>query len=205
MPRLYPGLYDRYDDATRAIAELRAAGVPEGDISLIAHNADGRYTPVTDAGESTPAGTGAAIGGVIGGGAGLLAGLGALAIPGVGPVVAAGWLVSTIAGAAAGAVAGAATGGLIGALTEHGVEEEHAHVYAEGVRRGGALVTLRGDETLGRTADPIYRRTGAVDPIARGKVYRKSGWNRFDPDAPPYTAEEIARERALFERSRAAE
>jgi hypothetical protein len=205
MPRIYPGLYDRYDDATLAVAELRAAGVPEEDISLIAHNTDGRYTPVTDKDDSTATGTGAAIGGVLGGGAGLLTGLGIMAIPGVGPVVAAGWLVATLAGAAAGAVAGAATGGLIDALTEHGVDEEHAHVYAEGVRRGGALVTARGDDVLGRKLDPIYRRTGAIDPIARGKIYKKSGWSRFDPALPPFTPEEIARERALFERSRAAE
>jgi hypothetical protein len=65
----------------------------------------------------------------VGGAVGLLAGLGLLAIPGIGPVVAAGWLVSTAAGAAA----GGATGGLIGALTQAGVSEEDAHVYAEGV------------------------------------------------------------------------
>ena len=48
----------------------------------------------------------------MGGGAGLLAGLGLLAIPGLGPVVAAGWL----AAPAVGAAAGAAAGGLVGAL-----------------------------------------------------------------------------------------
>jgi hypothetical protein len=46
---------------------------------------------------------GAVVGGVLGGGAGLLAGIGALAIPGVGPVVAAGWLIATLAGAGVGA------------------------------------------------------------------------------------------------------
>src|SRR5439155_20856442 len=91
----------------------------------------------TDA--ATAAGTGASIGTVVGGGAGLLAGLGMLEIPGIGPVVAAGWLVSTAAGAAA----GAAAGGLIGSLTGAGVSKEHAHIYAEGVRRGGSLVTAR--------------------------------------------------------------
>ncbi|WP_439611855.1 hypothetical protein [Reyranella sp.] len=42
-----------------------------------------------DAALDTAAGAG--IGGVVGGGAGLLAGIGLLAIPGLGPVVAAGW------------------------------------------------------------------------------------------------------------------
>ena len=75
----------------------------------------------------------------IGGAAGLLAGLGLMAIPGVGPVVAAGWLVSTLTGA----VAGGATGGVIGALTQAGISKEDADVYAEGLRRGGAVVSAR--------------------------------------------------------------
>ncbi len=203
MPRVYPGLYDRYDDASRAVADLHAAGVPAEDISLIAHKGDSDYYTAPD--ESTPAGKGAAIGGVLGGGAGLLTGLGLMAIPGVGPVVAAGWFASMLAGAAAGAVAGAATGGIIGSLTEHGVPEEHAHVYAEGVRRGGVLVTTRGDDTLHPKVDPIYRRTGAIDPVERGKIYRGEGWSAFDPDAPHYTPEEVGRERARYLQKKAAE
>ena len=62
-----------------------------------------------------------------------------MAIPGVGPVVAAGWLVSTLAGAAA----GAATGGVLGALTQAGISDDDAQVYAEGLRRGGAVVSAR--------------------------------------------------------------
>ena len=54
-------------------------------------------------------------------------------------MVAAGWLVATAAGAAAGGL----TGGIIGALTQAGVSDEDAQVYAEGVRRGGTLVTAR--------------------------------------------------------------
>jgi hypothetical protein len=89
------------------------------------------------------AGKGAGIGAGLGGAAGLLAGLGLLAMPGLDPVVAAGWLVSTAVGAAA----GAATGGPIEALTEAAVSEEDAHTYAEGVRRGGTLVTARVPES----------------------------------------------------------
>jgi len=85
------------------------------------------------------AGAGAGVGATVGGVAGLLAGLGIMAIPGVGPVVAAGWLVSTLAGAAAGGV----TGGVLGALTQAGVSKEDAEVYAEGLRRGGAVVSAR--------------------------------------------------------------
>jgi hypothetical protein len=57
-----------------------------------------------------------------------------------------------LAAAATGAVAGGATGGIIGALTQAGVNKEEAHVYAEGVRRGGTLVDGSG---TGRTKDAL--------------------------------------------------
>jgi hypothetical protein len=40
-------------------------------------------------------------------------------------------------------VAGGAAGGVVGALIEAGVGENEAAGYAEGVRRGGTLVTIR--------------------------------------------------------------
>ena len=95
----------------------------------------------------------------VGGVAGLLAGLGLLAIPGIGPVVAAGWLAST----AAVAVAGGATGGLIGALTQSGIGEQEAHAYAEGVRRGGTLVTVRVPDTDWARVEAILDRHSPMD------------------------------------------
>jgi hypothetical protein len=101
-------------------------------------------------------------------------GHGLLAIPGVGPVVAAGWLIATAAGAATGAVVGGAAGGLVGSLTGAGVSERDAHFYAEGVRRGGTLVTARVDDDRASTAREILQRYKAVDPAARGAAYRGS-------------------------------
>ena len=105
------------------------------------------------------AGKGAGVGAALGGGAGLLTGLGLMAIPGVGPVVAAGWLIATAVGAAAGAVAGGAVGGMIGALTASGVSEDDANVYAEGVRRGGTLVTAHVDDQRVSQAREILQRS----------------------------------------------
>ena len=85
------------------------------------------------------AGAGAGVGAAVGGTAGLLAGLGLMAIPGVVPGVAAGWPVATLAGAAAGGVAGS----VVGALTQAGVSKEDADIYAEVLRRGGAVVSAR--------------------------------------------------------------
>jgi hypothetical protein len=196
-------LYDNYSDAGNAVRELQRAGVPHSDISIVASNAENRYSQqgerIVDRdmdgrddrteGAATGAGVGAAIGGV----AGALAGLGLLAIPGVGPVVAAGWLVSTIAGAAA----GGATGGVIGALTQAGVSKEDAHVYAEGVRRGGTLVTARVKDGQRQSLQAVLDRS-AVDIASRRAAYQQAGWKSFDENAPPYTAELIQRERQMY-------
>jgi len=189
------GLYDTYEDAAQTVRDLAAAGVPDADVSLVANNVDDRYALKEESNATPDFETGAAIGMVAGGGAGLLAGLGLLAIPGVGPVVAAGWLVATAVGAGAGAGAGAATGGVIGSLTSAGVSSEHAHVYAEGVRRGGTLVTARVEEHRVAAVEQIMRRHRSVDPDIRGREYRDGGWTAFDEASPPYTASELERER----------
>jgi hypothetical protein len=44
---------------------------------------------------------------------------------------------------AAGAAVGGTAGGIVGALTQAGTSEEDAYIYAEGVRRGGTLVSAR--------------------------------------------------------------
>lgn len=193
--RIVSRLYDNHADAVQVVNDLEAAGIPVGDISIVANNRGDRYSPAVVEAGGTGAGTGAAAGTVIGGGVGLLTGLGLLAIPGVGPVVAAGWLIATLAGAGVGAAAGAATGGLIGSLTGAGVPEEEAHVYAEGVRRGGSLVTVRGDDADVARAEAIMNARNPTDWQQRDRDYRASGWDRFDPAAPIYTPAEVERDR----------
>ncbi|MEY9552831.1 hypothetical protein ABIF67_006896 [Bradyrhizobium japonicum] len=124
----------------------------------------------------------------------MLAGLGLLAIPGLGPVVAAGWLAST----ALGAVAGGATGGVVGALTQAGVsDEEKAPLYAEGVRRGGTLVSARVPDADRARYEAILNQS-AVNLRDRSAAWQKAGWKNYDPCAQPYGAEEVRRERQLY-------
>jgi len=194
-------LYDNYTDAQRAVQRLEAAGVPHSDISIVANNSDSWFNAdkkvdrdrdgVDDRAEG--AGAGAAIGAGLGGTAGLLAGLGLLAIPGLGPVVAAGWLAATAVGAAA----GAASGGIVGALTQAGVSEEDAHTYAEGVRRGGTLVSARVADADRARFEPLLNES-AVDMRTRRAAWEKAGWKSFDPASKPYGADEVQRERALY-------
>src|SRR5471030_1750751 len=109
-------VYDTYAQARNAVTAIEAAGVRSSEVSLVANKyVSEKYADVN---EVSPTATGAGIGGALGGGAGLLAGLGILAIPGLGPVVAAGWLAALAVGAAAGAVAGGVAGGIVGALAE---------------------------------------------------------------------------------------
>lgn len=174
--RTITAMFDRYSDAADAVGRLEAAGIPHSDISIVSNDPAQRdsYTRTTKDGDATGTGTGtgATLGTVLGGGAGLLAGLGMLAIPGLGPVVAAGWLASTLVGAGA----GAATGGLIGALTGAGVDETHAHSYAEGISRGGTLVTVRTDDSRVAAATEILDREGTVDLNERETAWRNEGW-----------------------------
>jgi len=115
-----------------------------------------------------------------------------LAIPGIGPIVAAGWLVATLTGAGI----GAAAGGLLGSLTGAGVSEADAHTYAEGVRRGGNLVTVRADDTMAGTVNAVLDGRTPFDPAVRQTKYEQAGWKGFDPAAPAYTAEQVVTERS---------
>ena len=164
-------LYDTYEDAALAVDALKRAGIAEDDISIVA-NREAYADP--DAANSSEAGAGAGIGGALGAGVGLLTGIGILAIPGLGPVVAAGWLAATAVGAATGAVGG----GMIGAMVDSGVPEDDAHVYAEGVRRGGTLVTVRAQDEA--SADRILDDYTSVDIAARRSRYAETGWRAFD-------------------------
>ncbi|TIU10228.1 MAG: hypothetical protein E5W44_14330, partial [Mesorhizobium sp.] len=160
--RTVTGLFDNYDDASDAVGELEAIGVPHSDISIVANNSTGWYQDDRSNAAEDAAG-GAGVGALIGGAGGLLTGLGIMAIPGVGPVVAAGWLAATAAGALGGAVVGGAAGGIVGALTDSGVPERDAHVYAEGVRRGGTLVTAKASDALAGEAESILGQSRSVN------------------------------------------
>ena len=144
--------------------------------------------------DASGAATGAVTGGVVGGAAGLAASLMGLAIPGIGPIIAAGPIVATLSGAGVGAVAG----GLIGGLTDMGVSKTDAEYYAESVRRGGALVTVRADDSRAERAADIMRDHGAIDIERRADQWRERGWKGWNEKATPYTTAELDRDRDLY-------
>jgi uncharacterized protein (TIGR02271 family) len=204
MAKTVIGLMDNIGEAQAVVRDLVAAGIDREDIGFMANEkhsvpdsaalneSEGSHAA---SGALAGAGTGAAIGGI----AGLALSLAPLAIPGIGPILAAGPIAAALTGAGLGAVAG----GLIGGLTNLGVPEEEAHYYAEGVRRGGILVTVAADsEMQAETAVSTMKRHGAVDIDERATEWKRQGWKgRFEADEVyamdeertiPVTEEELA-------------
>ena len=191
-------LHGTRDEAAGAVRALEAAGRPRADVSVVGGGRGGVCGVVgkVKSGMGRGAGIGATLGTLFGSGAGLMAGIGALPVPGAGPVVAAGWVVAVLTGAGVGAGIGAAAGGLLGSLTGAGVDEEDAHVYAEGVRRGGAVLSARVEESEAARLEAVLAGNGGqVDVAARRAEYQAEGWNQFDPAAPAYTASDVQAER----------
>jgi hypothetical protein len=191
--------YDRYVDARGAVHAVKEVGVLDEDISVVANSDHPDADAVDDIkGETSTAGAGAGVGATLGGGAGLLAGLGLMAVPGVGPIVAAGWLASTAAGAVAGAITGAAAGGIVDALTDDGVPETEAQAYAEAVRRGGILLSVK--TTPENEADVIAAldNNRPIDLALRRGDWERDGWKDYDPASPAYSPDEAMNERNRY-------
>jgi hypothetical protein len=68
-------------------------------------------------------------------------------------------------------------GGPLGALMECGIPEGDAHVFAEGVRRGGAIVAVKADDEMeAEQAALIMNQHGACDIDACATGWRSQGW-----------------------------
>ncbi|MBU0583494.1 MAG: hypothetical protein KKB66_13345 [Alphaproteobacteria bacterium] len=168
--RTVSGLFDTRDQAEAAVDALGEAGIGSENISLVRPGHD-------DADDGLE---GAAVGATVGG---VLGALAAFAIPGIGPVVGAGWLATALTGAAA--------GGLIGALADEGIDEEDAHVYAEGIRRGNTLVIARVEDAQVDAATAILGQSGSVNVSSRREEFVRSGWDRFDENGDPWLDERM--------------
>lgn len=182
-------LYDTYGDAAEAVRRLEHAGIPQSEIAIVGHG-DVARPPSDRSATLTGTAAGSGIGGVVGGGAGLMAAAGMLAVPGIGPVVAAGWLAATlagiVAGAAAGGMVGGVAGGVVDVLAASGVAREDAHLYAEAMRRGATLVSVRAGEAEDAEVRRLLDASRAVDAVERRRAYEESGWSFFDPTAIDY-------------------
>lgn len=198
--RTVVGVFTSMNDAQSAFEKLEAEGFSRDEISLIANKAEaghGAHSEATAADKGSDIAADAGIGAAIGGVGGLLLSFAGL-IPGIGPIVAAGPIIAALGGAGI----GAAAGGITGALTETGVPEDVARHYAEGVRRGDVLITVRASGARASRAAEILDHSGAVDIDGRISAWRSRGWTGFDPNAAPLSADELRREREYYAAAR---
>ncbi len=77
-------------------------------------------------------------------------------------------------------------------------ESEHAHDYAEMVRRGNAVVSVTAPREQANRAAGIMNDLGAIDIDRRVADYRKAGYRGYDENAPAYSREEAEREREQY-------
>jgi hypothetical protein len=157
------GFFHTREEGQAAEQALLSSGFTRDEVSFVAGDTNGHQIPAVGPLESTGAESEAAGDALVGGMVGLAAGMVAVVLPGIGPLVAAGPLAGTLAGAIGGLGLGAAAGGVIGLLRDHGVSEEEARFFAEGVKRGGSLVTVRTGEDRMDQARKTLERHGALD------------------------------------------
>jgi hypothetical protein len=190
--KIIVGLFDSFESAKSAIGEVTRAGIAPGRISLLANDSGGHHPGLMgnpayareemDVAESQQSRTvvGFEVGVGLGGVLGLLAGVGTIVLPGIGALLAAGAWATIAAGAAAGGV----VGGVIGAMTDHGISSEDAHLYAEGLKRGGTLVTVKAGEDQVESISAIFKTHHAADIGSRRAEWVAEGWISFNPDSP---------------------
>jgi uncharacterized protein (TIGR02271 family) len=180
MAKTVVGLMDNHDQAQAVIRDLTSScGCERSDIGLMTRGSAGEAaTDVERDQHVAGAARGASAGAVFGGLLGLVASAASLTVPGLGPLLAAGPLASALGGAGIGLVAG----GIIGGLTKLGVPEEEAHYYAEGVRRGGTLLTVHArDDAAAECAAEVMRRHVSTDIDERAAQWKQQGWSgRFE-------------------------
>jgi hypothetical protein len=159
MAKTISGFFHTRAEGEAAQDALFSRGFLREEVSFVAGDMRPHATPavgpVKEVGGESEAASDAWIGGVVG----LAAGMIAVVLPGIGPLIAAG----PLAGAIGGLSVGAAAGGVIGLLKDHGISEEEAEFYAEGVRRGGSLVTVHGvSREREEEARKILDQAGAI-------------------------------------------
>src|SRR4029434_5967883 len=69
---------------------------------------------------------------------------------------------------------------LLDTLPDLGVPYDEAHSYAEGVRRGGALVVVESSDDRAERGMEILRRLHPVDIHERTAQWRQEGWTGYD-------------------------
>ena len=156
----YPGSKEGKGPVRRPDDAFRTDGPASGPRSDVAPIQRQETTPAEDAEEQghrrAEQRTSVVTGGVVGGALGAAAA--ALFLPGIGPIVAGGIVAAALGGGAIGSVAGS----FLGTLTDVGIPKEHARQYAQDVKEGRTIVTVK-DSERPQEASEILRQQGAQE------------------------------------------
>lgn len=185
-------LFKTLDDANRGLDALYHHGISNAQISVMARE----HTLEVLAHEKElqqEASEGVMVGAVGGASfglfAGLIAGIGSMFIPGIGPVIAGSTLATLLGTTAAGAGIGAVAGGaLLGSLVKMGISQDDAPIYAEGVKRGGILVTVDVPPEQVEVVTNALEAAGAVSIDSLRDKWHGEGWQQFDNTIEPTAA-----------------
>jgi uncharacterized membrane protein len=137
------GVYENHDKAVQAVVELKDAGFPVKQLSIIGKAEtevvdEKMHIMPKDPIKVGGLGTGTAVGATLG----ILTGVGLFAIPGLGFLYGAGALVGAIAGFDFGLIGG----GIASVLTTVGVKDENVKKYHEDLEAGKYIVVAHGNE-----------------------------------------------------------
>lgn len=209
------GIFKMREDAMSAARGLRSLGFEERNVIVLCPDHGKTDVEAVPSEDAEQPGMGKAIGGVVGGAAGLNIGaaIGSLLIPGVGPVLA------ITFGAAAvgigGAVAGATAGGALEEVWTKGVPKDEVFFYEDALRQGRTLlVALSEDAEQLESGRKIIEKSGAESLDAarekwwiglkdaedvdytkptdsRGDVYRRGFEAALEPESRGRSLEQI--------------
>src|SRR5436190_6241484 len=138
------GIFASRETAALGIQRLRAIGVSDDAINVLAPGISERQIASVPADEGEQPGMGTAIGAVVGGATGASIGLpigaaiASTVVPGIGPIIAAGALGAAIFGAG-----GAAVGHTLEDKLTHGLSRDELFFYEDALRKGRIVVIVQ--------------------------------------------------------------
>ena len=181
-------LFDHFNDAQAAAAAAVQAGATASRIALLANDSNGDHPALSinpayareqfdeDSNKQSRFITLGEVGVGIGGVLGFLAYVSPVAIPGVAAMAANGAWVPVVVGAVVGGVVGV----VVGVLTDHGVSGADTALYAEGLKRGGTLITVPVSEDLAGKVNAALKSHNAAKVEERPGDWSAEGWVSLD-------------------------
>jgi hypothetical protein len=190
--KIIVALYDHFKDAQAAAAAIVQAGAAADRIALLANDSNGDHPALSinpayareqfdeDSNKQPRFVTLGEVGIGIGGVLGFLAYVSPVAIPGVAAMAANGvWVPVVVA-----AVIGGIVGVVVGLLTDHGVSGADTALYAEGLKRGGTLITVTVSDDLAGKVSAALKGHNAAKVEERPADWSAAGWVSLDTHRP---------------------